>query len=168
VHHFTKNTSGADPLDRVSGSLAFGALPRVILTAARDQNADERRALMRAKVSNGPDRGGFDYKLERRELDGCPGVEAQRVLWGVALEGSAREILERFEAKPAEESKSQAFLVEALKDGPRLKADVIAEGEQAGLSERTLQRVFRKLGGTYERHGAGRGHFGVWEIPRLS
>jgi putative DNA primase/helicase len=88
VHHFTKNTSGGDPLDRVSGSLAFGALPRVILVAARDQNAadDPRRALLRAKVSNGPDWGGFDYKLERRELDRWPGVEAQRVLWGDAIE----------------------------------------------------------------------------------
>ena len=27
VHHFTKNTAGGDPLDRISGSLAFGALP---------------------------------------------------------------------------------------------------------------------------------------------
>ena len=71
VHHFTKNTAGGNPLDRVSGSLAFHALPRCVLVAARDQNGgqDARRALMRAKVSNGPDWGGFDYKLDQRPLD---------------------------------------------------------------------------------------------------
>ena len=169
VHHFTKNTSGGDPLDRVSGSLAFGALPRVILVAARDQNAadDPRRALLRAKVSNGPDWGGFDYKLERRDLDGCPGVEAQRVLWGAPIEGSAREILARFEEKPDGERKGVAFLREALKDGPQRAAELIAKAEQAGINERSLQRAFRQLGGIRERQGAKHGHFVVWELPSL-
>ena len=56
VHHFTKNTASGTPLDRVSGSLAFHALPRCVLVAARDQNGgrNARRVLMRAKVSNGP------------------------------------------------------------------------------------------------------------------
>ena len=51
VHHFTKNTAGGNPLDRVTGSLAFHALPRCVLVAARDQNGGQnaRRALMRAK-----------------------------------------------------------------------------------------------------------------------
>ena len=170
VHHFTKNTAGGDPLDRISGSLAFGALPRVIMVATRDQNAakDPRRALMRAKVSNGPDWGGFDYKLERRELEGWPGVEAQRVLWGAPIEGSARELLERFEAKSDDERNSVAFLIGALKGGPRLSAELTAEAERAGIPERTLRRTFKKLGGTSERHGARQGHFGVWELPRLT
>ena len=84
VHHFTKNTAGGNPLDRVSGSLAFHALPRCVSVAARDQNGGQnaRRALMRAKVSNGPDWGGFDYKLDQRSLENWPAIEAQGVLWG--------------------------------------------------------------------------------------
>ncbi len=56
VHHFTKNTEGGDPLDRISGSLAFGALPRCGWVAAKDLNAAEaaRRVLLRVKMSNGP------------------------------------------------------------------------------------------------------------------
>jgi hypothetical protein len=79
VHHFTKNTTGGNPLDRVTGSLAFHALPRCVLVAARDQNGgpDARRALMRAKITNGPDWGGFDYKLDQRPLDDWPQIEAQ-------------------------------------------------------------------------------------------
>jgi hypothetical protein len=63
--------------------MPFHALPRCVLVAARDQNGgrDARRALMRAKNSNGPDWGGLDYKLDQRALDDFPEIEAQRVLW---------------------------------------------------------------------------------------
>ena len=172
VHHFTKNTAGGNPLDRVSGSLAFHALPRCVLVAARDQNGGQnaRRALMRAKVSNGPDWGGFDYKLDQRSLDDWPDIDAQRVLWGDAIEGSARDILAQFEGKPElAVTKAAAFLREALKGGPRMAREVIDEGEAKGLSERMLQRALKKLGGTQracprDRQGAagGFGKFPDW------
>ena len=144
-------------------------MPRAILVTARDQNAadDPRRALLRAKVSNGPDWGGFAYRFERRELDGWPGIEAQRVLWGGPIEGTAREILARFEEKSDGERKGMAFLREALKDGPRLAAELIAEAALAGINERSLQRAFKQLGGIRERQGAKHGHFVVWELPRF-
>jgi putative DNA primase/helicase len=173
VHHFTKNTAGANPLDRVSGSLAFHALPRCVLVAARDQNGgrDARRALMRAKVSNGPDLGGFDYELDQRPLDDWPQIEAQRVLWGEAIEGSARDVLARFEGKTETGTrKALAFLREALRGGPRMARDVIVEGEAAGFSERALQRGLKALGGTNERVGGiGKGvGYWIWELPNLA
>ena len=170
VHHFTKNTAGGNPLDRVSGSLAFHALPRCVLVAARDQNGgrDARRALMRAKVSNGPDHGGFDYELDQRPLNDWPDIEAQRVLWGAPIEGSARDILAQFESKPVGVRQRQAvlFLTAALANGPRLAAEVIAEAAKAGIPERTLRYTFKSLGGTPERHGKSHGHFVVWELPK--
>jgi putative DNA primase/helicase len=33
VTHFTKGTAGKDPVERVTGSLAFGALPRIIFAS---------------------------------------------------------------------------------------------------------------------------------------
>ena len=38
IHHFTKGSEALDPLDRVSGSLAFGAGPRVVLLSALNRN----------------------------------------------------------------------------------------------------------------------------------
>jgi len=35
ISHFTKGTAGRDPVERVTGSVAFGALPRVVMAAAR-------------------------------------------------------------------------------------------------------------------------------------
>jgi putative DNA primase/helicase len=170
VHHFTKNTAGGNPLERVSGSLAFHALPRCVLVAARDQTGgrDARRALMRAKISNGPDWGGFDYKLGQRPLDEYPTIEAQCAMWGDAIEGSAREIVAQFEAKPLGVRQRQAvlFLTAALANGPRLAAEVIAEGAKVGIPERTLRYVFKGIGGAPERHGKGRDHFVIWELPK--
>lgn len=173
VHHFTKSSAGGNPLDRVTGSLAFHALPRCVLVAARDQNGgrDARRALMRAKVSNGPDWGGFDYKLEQRPLDNWPDIEAQRVLWGDAIDGSARDILAQFEGKPETAvRKAAAFLREALKSGPRMAREVIAEGEAVGFGERQLQRALKAMSGTNERVGGiGKGiGYWIWELPSLA
>jgi putative DNA primase/helicase len=169
ITHFTKNTAGGTPLDRVTGSLAFHALPRCVLVAARDQNGgrDARRALMRAKVSNGPDWGGFDYKLDQRPLDDFPEIEAQSVLWGEAVEGSARDILGQFEAKPPSPRQGEAalFLMAALANGPRLAAEVIAEATKVGIAEKTLRNAFRyKLGGVFQRAGY-RGPV-IWELPK--
>ena len=166
VHHFTKNTAGGDPLDRISGSLAFGALPRCGWVAAKDLNAavGARRVLVRVKMSNGPDWGGFDYQLDRRELDGWPGIEAQRVLWGNAIEGTAKELLAQLESKPEAGNEAAAFLLAALKDGPQMAAEIIANGKAQGLSEWALRRALKKLGGFKEK-ASFKGAW-IWELQQ--
>jgi putative DNA primase/helicase len=170
VHHLTKFTDGSDPLERVSGSLAFHALPRCVLLAAKDLNEGMRRVLLRVKVANGPDRGGFDYQLQQRALDRYPEISAQCVLWGKTIEGAAREILAELEEKPADgkQRKAVLFLAEALKDGPQLAAEVTAKAGAAGIPERTLRYALKDLGVTPERHGKGRGHFVLWELPNAA
>ena len=167
VHHFTKKTAGDDPLDRISGSLAFGALPRCAWIAAKDLNAGAgaRRVLVRAKMSNGPDWGGFEYQLDRRDLDDWPGVSAQRVLWGAAIEGTAKELLAQLESKPQAARAAEAFLREILKDGPQMAAEIIAKGGVQGLSEWALRRALKKLGGSKEKAGF-KGSAWIWELPK--
>ena len=61
ISHFSKGTSGREPLERVTGSLAFGALARVVLAAAKmpeDDQGSGGRLLARAKSNIGPDTGG--------------------------------------------------------------------------------------------------------------
>jgi putative DNA primase/helicase len=166
VHHFTKGTAGGDPLERVSGSLAFGALPRCVWCAAVDINVgkDARRVLVRVKMNNAPCWGGFDYQLDRRALDNWPSIEAQRVLWGDALEGTAKELLDQLESKPQAGNAAAAFLNETLKDGPQLGAEVIAKGAAEGLNEWALRRALKKLGGSKEKVGF-QGAW-IWELPK--
>jgi hypothetical protein len=44
-----------------------------------------------------------------------------------------------------------------------MAAEVIAEGEAAGLNAKTLSRALKKLGGTSEKGSFGTGW--IWELP---
>jgi putative DNA primase/helicase len=164
IHHLTKRSEGADPVDRISGSLAFGAAPRVVMLSALDpKHAQPRGVLMRAKSNNGPARGGFEFSAEVRPLNDYPNISAQRIEWGNYVNESAKDVLARFEAKAEALRKAATFLREALKSGPRMAAEVISEGEADGLNERTLRRALKKLGGSSEKVSFGTGW--VWELP---
>lgn len=94
ITHFSKGGQGGDPSQRVLGSVAFTAVARVVLVAAKVQADDggaDRRILARSKSNIGPDDGGFEYNLEQAEP--IPGIEASFVTWGSAVKGSARELL---------------------------------------------------------------------------
>ena len=100
ITHYSKSTSGRDPLERVTGSLAFGALPRIVMGTAKPTEARAMRRLVRAKSNIGPDGGGFDYDLRQVELDGKPGLFASSVSWGDWIDGTARELLAEVEIEP--------------------------------------------------------------------
>ena len=44
ITHFSKGTSGREPVERITGSLAFGALARVVLIAAKEQDSEDGTA----------------------------------------------------------------------------------------------------------------------------
>lgn len=96
ISHFSKGGAGTDPASRVVGSIAFTAVARVVLVAAKvkpedsDDNND-RRILARGKSNIGPDAGGFEYHID--QIEALPGIRASRVTWGKAVEGTARELL---------------------------------------------------------------------------
>lgn len=81
VTHLTKGTAGRDPLERVTGSLAYAALARLVWLAARqpaEGDTPERRVLMRAKSNIGPDGDGFEYALVNGELSE---LQLPRLAW---------------------------------------------------------------------------------------
>ena len=84
VHHLTKRSEGADPVDRVSGSLAYGAGPRVVILSALDNKSagEPSGVLTRAKSNIGSSHGGFEFAAETRPLADHPGIAARRILWG--------------------------------------------------------------------------------------
>jgi hypothetical protein len=169
IHHLTKRTEGADPVDRVSGSLAFGAGPRVILFSALDHKAagEPRGVLMRAKNNLGPSHGGYQFAADTRPLDRRPEISAQRITWGDYVNEPARDILARLEGREEQqrsgERKAATFLRIALQDGPRMAAEVIKEGEAIGLNERALGRALKALGGWSEKPSMKTGW--IWELP---
>jgi len=77
ITHFSKGSGGSNPLDRVIGSQAFGALARIVLVAGKSEQG-EGRVLARAKSNIGPDDGGVGYTLEDVVLPS--GITTSRVL----------------------------------------------------------------------------------------
>jgi hypothetical protein len=74
---------GMDPAQRVVGSVAFTAVARVVLVAAKVKSLEDgqdARILARSKSNIGPDDGGFNYHLEQCEP--LPGIHASRIAWG--------------------------------------------------------------------------------------
>jgi hypothetical protein len=55
---------GREPLERLTGSLAFGAVARVVMIAAKEAETEDgsppKRFLCRVKSNIGPDDGGFN------------------------------------------------------------------------------------------------------------
>ena len=92
ITHLSKGTSGREPLERVAGSIAFGAVAHIVLATVKPADPDAPRRLVRAKSNIGPDTGGFEYTLFGAPVPGHD-FNAQRIEWGQALEGSARELM---------------------------------------------------------------------------
>lgn len=151
ISHFTKNSSGKDPIDRVTGSLAFGALARVVLATAKlpEDEHGGARLLARAKSNIGPDSGGVLYHLEQTTLPDEPGIINTKIIWGKTVEGSARDLLAQADQHEGEEKtatdEARDWLVELLRDGPMRAGDIQREAKNAGISYKSLRRAKDKL-----------------------
>lgn len=154
ITHLTKGTAGRDPLERLTGSLAFGALPRVVFIAAKDAEADEdqdpKRYFTRAKSNIGPDGGGFEYEVVTGKMPGNERIETSWITFGEPLKGTARTILaaadEVKEPDKSEVGRAKSFLGEFLGRGMRTQADCLAAASMEDISERTLKRAKKELG----------------------
>ncbi|MGD9836082.1 MAG: AAA family ATPase [Piscinibacter sp.] len=168
ISHFSKGGQGQDPASRVVGSVAFTAVARVVLVAAKvhGENGEDRRILARGKSNIGPDDGGFEYSIAQVET--LPGIQASRIEWGAAVQGTARELL-RDPEDETEETNAQdaaaAFLREVLGDDLVPVKTVEAEGKAAGLAWRTIRRASESLN-VVKRRGAENRWY--WSIPKLS
>ena len=147
ITHFSKGGQGKDPLERVTGSLAFGALARVVLATAKIADGiNTKRIVCRAKSNIGLDGGGFSYSLEQKEVQS--GIFTSYAVWDEPLEGSARDLLAEPEqySGGSENSKSaleeaKDFLIQILQDSEMSQKNIEEEAKGAGHSWATVRRA---------------------------
>lgn len=173
ISHFSKGTAGRDPLERVTGSQAFGALARIVIVAAKESSEDEnvpaRRFIALAKSNISPDGGGFDYDLESIDLESNPGVSATRVNWRGAIVGTARQLLGNAETDDAdpngknERDDAKAFLLSILSDGPVSVQAIKSDASGAGYAWRTIERAKKDAGIEARKKGLKDGW--IWALP---
>jgi putative DNA primase/helicase len=168
IGHLNKNSQGRNPLDRICGSGAYGAAPRVILMTARADDDPTRRLLARAKSNIGPDGGGFAFALKATPVPGFEPLESQYVEFIGSLEGSARDLLQRFEGMPGGQESAASvaadFLTEMLDAGPITVPALRADAKSRGVSWRTIERAKSTLGVISEKSGMHGGW--EWRLPK--
>lgn len=169
ITHFAKGGQGTDPAQRVVGSVAFTAVARVVMVAAKVQSEDgkDTRILARSKSNIGPDDGGFEYHLEQSEP--LPGIQASYVAWGKAVEGSARELLtDPNDEAPAEDANDACDLLRAELD-PILwtHSDAAAKPlKAAGFSKKQIWQASKKVGVMRKKDGMKGGW--LWRLRGAS
>jgi putative DNA primase/helicase len=166
IGHLTKGTAGKDPLERINGSGAFGALPRLVMGAAKNEaggDNEPERIMVRIKSNIGPSGGGFGYHIDMATLHENPAIEATRIVWELPLEGTARELLAEAEEdeKTSKVAEATLFLKIALENGERLQREIMAEAKAAGIAEKTLRRAAKGTVG--KRQSALGWHW--WALP---
>lgn len=166
ITHFSKAGQGSDPASRVLGSVAFVALARIVLVAAkvRSEDGDDRRILARAKSNLGEDSGGFEYCLE--QVEPLPGIHASRVSWGAAVQGTARELLSDPDEQPEDDAASDVtvMLRAELTAATWTNADVACQPlKDAGFSKKQIWAASKKLNVVRKKGGMKEGWY--WRLP---
>jgi putative DNA primase/helicase len=170
ISHLTKGTAGKDPLEWLTGSLAFGALPRLVMFAANNHAEGENepeRIMVRVKTNIGPQGGGFGYHIDIAKLYERPDIEATRIVWEHEIEGSARDLLadaEHFDdddGKKRKIDKAKDFLTDALSRRERPQMEIESEAKALGISSRTLNRAASS--DLVHRRKVGVGHW-FWSL----
>lgn len=170
ITHFSKGTYGREPIERITGSLAFGAVARVVLVASKSTNDGEEnvRIFLRAKSNIGLDTGGFEYSLEPAMTEN--GIETSRVLWGKAIAGSTRKLLNDIESTSEDDGGIQGcmqFLTSILSYSPVSANEIQRDCEANGYSKSTMNRAKKRLGIEVKKIGIGKGSHWVWELPKI-
>ena len=160
ITHYSKGTSGRSPLERITGSLAFGALPRLVWGTAKSTDPEQPRRLVRAKSNIGPDGGGFEYGLDQVSVNEDATVFGQVVAWGERLEGDAQSLLSELES-PDDDGKApqleaaKVWLTDILGTGQVTAKYVEDMAGVAGHAWPTVKRAKLALGIKSDKVGLG-------------
>ena len=170
ITHLSKGGMGSDPASRVIGSVAFTAVARVVMVAAKVKSEtgderDDRRILARGKSNIGPDDGGYEYHIEQSEP--LPGIHASYIAWGKAVEGTARELLtdpsEDVDAGDKSASASAEDFLRELLICPTPTKTVQNEAKEAGHSWATVRRAAQTMNVVRKKAGMDSGWY--WSLP---
>ena len=169
ISHFSKGGQGQDPTQRVVGSVAFGAVSRVVMVAAKVKSDDgtDRRIFARSKSNLGPDDGGFEYHIEQTEV--MPGIQASYIAWGAAVAGTARELLtDPDDGDGASDASDAADLLRAeLYTDSWISSETASKPlKDAGFSKKQIWSASKKLNVGRKKDGMAGGW--LWRLPGLT
>jgi hypothetical protein len=171
--HFTKS-GGADPLNRVAGSGAFGQLVRSAIAFAEQRTDDGGSEYVMSLIKNNLGRldvPSYTYTFEEAtvETDEEP-ARVSRFVLGDETDTSVREVM-REEAMPDHDREETNAVVVWLRTylagqgGCADSAEVKRAAKHEAISESSLHRAKRKLKIQTDTHGFGKNKVSLWTLP---
>jgi len=142
---------------RAMGSQAFVAVARAVWGVVLDNQEPDRRLLLPLKNNLVPGNAGLAFTIaEPGKIEWEPGPVTMTM-------DEALGAAEPSRARSRKQDEAAAWLKGMLTKGPVEAKAILAEGEQAGFPERTLQRAKKELGVISRKDGA-RGVW-LWALP---
>jgi RecA-family ATPase len=169
IAHFNKMSTVDDAIERITGSAAFGQRPRAALVFAYN---DEQDTFVLSQGKNNWGRlslPSLSFKIQEHTVQ--RGIDTIRLEWAEDSEWSVSDLLAK-RHKRADKTKLQQAVQAiryALRDGPRPKAELLAEIHAAyAIGDRTINEAAKSIPVVAKAQvSAGkRGNPGVlWELP---
>jgi len=159
ISHLNKSTAQGTAMHRVTGSLGFTAAARAAYLVERDPANPDDRLFLVLKNNLGEDQTGFRFRLI-----GEPG-STPRVEWDSdPVTITADEVLaQKFGKEPTAQAEAEAWLRDALADGPVESNRIKRMAYQDGYSWGTIRRAQKNLGIKPKKSGFENGW--IWTLP---
>ena len=166
ISHFTKSSQGRAPVERVTGSLAYGALVRLVMGVGEYAQPDGTKhpIVTRLKTNIGRPGDGFLYQIEEVEIQ--PGLRNTRIVWGDYVQGDPADLLAPPDKQSGDDHVNKVdaaceFLRELLAVSTPQKT-VQQEAEDAGHAWATVRKAADKMRVVKRR---STDHW-YWSLPR--
>ncbi len=165
VMHLNKSV-GLPSMYRTGGSIAFPGLARSSYLVAPDKEDPARRLFLPLKNNLARACGGMAFRLEGVEVAGMEGTYP-RITWEQGeVDVDADDALRPPETPHSSAlGRACAWLEERLAAGRVLAKTVVADAEEAGHAERTIDRAKKKLRVRSTPEGTGKDRQWFWELP---
>ncbi|QGA11348.1 AAA family ATPase [Acinetobacter wanghuae] len=143
ITHFSKGGVSNNPADRILGSQAFTALPRMAWCAVR-REAEGDYILARAKSNNSTLEGGLRYQIEPVHI--LNEIETTKINWLGGIDGTASELLKNAELGRDEDNsavaKAKKFLIRLLGNVDKMPStEVLEKANEAKVTLASLRRA---------------------------
>lgn len=167
VTHLNRSES-KNALNRISGSGAFTAAPRMAWIVAQDPNDEEYRVFVQAKANIGPNPGGLTFRIVDCEIEGKKrGVitysnERTNITASEALDESGHSSKQR---GPSKIDLAMAWLSDYMSSGPQMATAGEEAAKVAGHSAKTLGRARNNLNVLSRQIRDGERSCWQWHIP---
>ncbi len=157
VVHLTKSEDRQQALNRIPGSLAYGAAARSVLVLGHDlaDTTGQRRLLASAKMNYSAQVDAVGLRIDDAGLHFEPNTVPN-------ITGD--DILAQQQDDKAERSFVDSWLLDALANGPAESKALLRDAKQVGISQRTLYRAKDRLGAQAHSEGFGKFKSSTWAL----